>query len=388
MICPACRSDALLDFIDLGDVPVNSCLLLDRRSAAIDFPRGRLDLAVCSSCGFITNRSFHAELAEYSARYEETQGYSPTFVAFARELARHWVERHHLAGGHILEIGCGKGEFLTWLLEAGAGSATGIDPGLHPERLDPATAGRIECIVDRYGQHSLDLRADAIVCRHTLEHLPDVAEVMQLITAHAAALQAPLLFELPDTLRVLREVAFWDLYYEHCSYFTAGSLARLFRSSGLGVLDLQRVYGDQYLIIEAQPGVPDSPGLAPIEEEVQEVLDLAAQFRAQYASTLASWQARLGEVVQRGGRVVLWGGGSKAVALLSAPTLQELVDSVVDINPNKHHRFLAGSGHEVLPPSALRGRRPDLVVVLNAMYEAEVAAELAAMGVEAEMATL
>src|SRR3712207_6943984 len=28
--------------------------------------------------------------------------------------------------------------------------------------------------------------------------------------------------EVPDTLRVLTEGAFWDLYYEHCSYFTPG----------------------------------------------------------------------------------------------------------------------------------------------------------------------
>ena len=39
-------------------------------------------------------------------------------------------------------------------------------------------------------------------------------------------------FELPDTERVLTEAAFWDIYYEHCSYFTPGSLARLFRRTG------------------------------------------------------------------------------------------------------------------------------------------------------------
>ena len=44
------------------------------------------------------------------------------------------------------------------------------------------------------------------------------------------------LFELPDVKRVLDEVAFWDVYYEHCSYFSLGSLARLFRRSGFEVL--------------------------------------------------------------------------------------------------------------------------------------------------------
>ena len=30
----------------------------------------------------------------------------------------------------------------------------------------------------------------------------------------------PVFFELPDLERVLVERAFWDIYYEHCSYFT------------------------------------------------------------------------------------------------------------------------------------------------------------------------
>ena len=39
------------------------------------------------------------------------------------------------------------------------------------------------------------------------------------------------LFELPDVACVLEDVRFWDLYYEHCSYFSLGSMARLFRAS-------------------------------------------------------------------------------------------------------------------------------------------------------------
>ena len=47
--------------------------------------------------------------------------------------------------------------------------------------------------------------------------------------------QVTVFFELPDMERVLVEQAFWDIYYEHCSYFTLGSLARLFRRTGFDV---------------------------------------------------------------------------------------------------------------------------------------------------------
>ena len=39
-------------------------------------------------------------------------------------------------------------------------------------------------------------------------------------------------FELPDQERVYDECAFWDIYYEHCTYFTNGALERLFLDCG------------------------------------------------------------------------------------------------------------------------------------------------------------
>src|SRR5690606_5558175 len=61
------------------------------------------------------------------------------------------------------------------------------------------------------------------------------------------------LFEVPDVGRILRERAFWDIYYEHCSYFTAGSLAGLFRRVGFEVLDVEHAFGGQYLLLLARP---------------------------------------------------------------------------------------------------------------------------------------
>ena len=54
-------------------------------------------------------------------------------------------------------------------------------------------------------------------------------------------------------IKGLREAAFWDVYYEHCSYFSTGSLARLFRAAKFDLLELGRDYGDQYLLLAARP---------------------------------------------------------------------------------------------------------------------------------------
>ena len=380
--CPACHGSDIHCFFTLESVPASSCLLLEDEVEARTFPRGCLDLAACRSCGFITNRAFEPALTEYSSRYEETQTFSPTFVEFGKSLAKQWVDRYHLQGAHVLEIGCGKGEFLTWMVEAGAQSGTGIDPGVHPERLDSEYARRIEWIADLYDDRYLHLEADAIVCRHTLEHIAPVRDFLSLIRRHIADRDVPVLFELPDARRVLQNVAFWDVYYEHCSYFTAGSLARLFRRCGFEVLDLALAYGDQYLLIEARPAAPPSaPVPLPMEEQVRHVLDLGTHFAEGYDEMVATWSARLAAVRGRGGRAVLWGGGSKAVAFLSVPSVSSGISGVIDINPHKQGRFLAGTGHEVLAPDELRTLRPELVVVANPIYLREIKERITAMEV-------
>src|SRR5262249_6454871 len=99
--CPACGAHGLTAFYEVERVPVHSCRLVATREEADAFPTGSLHLAVCSACGFVTNTAFDPSLQNYAISYEETQGFSPRFVEFARELAEHWVERYDLRGKDV-----------------------------------------------------------------------------------------------------------------------------------------------------------------------------------------------------------------------------------------------------------------------------------------------
>ncbi|HEX9438451.1 MAG TPA: SAM-dependent methyltransferase, partial [Roseiflexaceae bacterium] len=106
-------------FFELQQVPAHSVLLMPTRENALGYPKGDIRLGFCDTCGFISNVAFDPGLNEYSSRYEETQGFSATFNAFARNLAAGLIERYDLHGKDLIEIGCGKGEFLTLLCEMG-----------------------------------------------------------------------------------------------------------------------------------------------------------------------------------------------------------------------------------------------------------------------------
>jgi SAM-dependent methyltransferase len=384
-LCPNCGGRDLAAFYEVRGIPVQSNLLIPTRDEALACPTGDLRLAFCRDCGFITNTAFDPATQQLTAKYEATQGFSPTFNAFARSLASRWAERYHLAGKEALEIGCGRGEFISLLCDIGGCRGIGIDP-VADAALAPR-GGRVRFISDFYSRAYGDLPADFICCRHTLEHIPNPAEFVGMIRdIIGGRSEMVVAFEVPDTLRVLTEGAFWDLYYEHCSYFTPGSLALLFRGSRFSVLDLRSEYDGQYLVLEA------APAAAPTRTAAREV---------DYPQVYAAWE-RFGEVCgakldrwdnllhgAAGRKVAVWGSGSKAVGFLtSLGVTHEMVPYVVDINPHKQGTYLPAVGQQIVAPEALREYQPDVVIAMNPIYRAEIAADLDRMGLRSELLTL
>jgi SAM-dependent methyltransferase len=385
LACPSCRARGLHLFHEQLDIPVHSVRLVETRAEALAFPRGTLRLGFCGGCGFITNTAYEPELQDYAVSYEETQGFSPRFRAFSRDLAARWTERYGLRGGRVLEIGHGKGEFLVDMLDAGVASAIGIDPS-YDGRLGGPAAERITFIDDYYSEAYADLEADAVICRHTLEHIGPVGELLATVRRSLEDRPAtPVLFELPDVLRVLREVAFWDVYYEHCSYFTPGSLARAYRRAGLEVLDLALDYDDQYILIEGRRAGGAAGGTHELEEPVEVVADAVRSFRRRFAEIRRGWIERLAAARADGRRVVIWGAGSKGVSFLTTLGVEHEIELAVDINPHKHEKFMAATGQRVVSPEHLRDHRPDLVIAMNPIYLPEIGAQLAGMGLHPEL---
>jgi SAM-dependent methyltransferase len=381
----------LRTFHAVEDVPTNSCILLDTVDAAKRYPLGDVRLGFCDGCGFVFNGAFDLAKTEYSGRYEETQAFSDTFNRFHKTLAERLIEKHGLRDKDVLEIGCGKGEFLMLLAELGANRGVGIDPGVHPERIAGPAAGRLRFIADFYSEKYADLKVDFLACKMTLEHIPNPASFLATVRRSLGdRTQTVVFFQVPDATRILRQCALEDIYYEHCAYFSPGSLARLFRRAGFDVLDLAIEYGGQYLTIEARPrpiGAPSVPALV-LEDDQEELRSLVATFPERSGSTLRRWRDRLDTARQAGETVVVWGSTSKAVAFLTTFAGAGNVAYVTDINPHRHNHFMAKTGHRIVPPSMLPDIRPDVVIVMNSLYETEVRKDLAQLGLSPEVRSL
>jgi hypothetical protein len=387
--CLSCGSKHLTPFYEMRNVPTNSGLLLPTKAEAVSFPRGEIRLAFCEDCGFIQNVLFNENRIDFSLPYEEARGLSPRFNQFADDLAVRLVNAYDLHNKDILEIGSGRGEFLTSLCRLGPNRGIGIDPIAIGEHVMPDVADRMRVISDFYSEEYLELAADFIACRHTLEHIAPVHEFVELVRrAVGQRRDTVVFFEVPDTARVLRELAFWDIYYEHCSYFSLGSLARLFRSSGFDVFDLRSGFDHQYLEIDC---VAANGGEGPFwdgEDDLTDLRSLVRYFRDNQASKVKEWSNSLWKSRGGNGKVVLWGSGSKAISFLTTLGVRDELEFVVDINPATHGKFLPGTGHEIVSPEFLSEYQPDTVIAMNPAYRNEIRQNLDRLGVTAELVTV
>lgn len=387
--CPSCGHKELTPFYQVRNVPVHSCLMMPTQQEALEFPCGDIVLGFCDHCGFITNVAYDAQMAAYAPNYEDQQSFSPTFNQFALDLANRLIEKYDLHDKNIVEIGCSKGDFLLLLCELGNNRGVGIDPSVVTGRVASKANDRVRFIQDYYSERYSKYVGDFICCRHTLEHIDQTAEFVQTVRRSIGdRLNTAVLFEIPDTTRVLREMAFEDIYYEHCSYFTPGSLARLFRGCGFEVTDLYRAYGEQYLLIEAQPVATPSQEIHPIEETLVQAAEDVKYFATQINHKLHQWKQYLQQMHQQGKRLVVWGSGSKCVAFLTTLNTGDLIQHVVDINPHRHGKFIPGLGKEIMSPQFLKEYKPDQVIVMNPIYCNEIQQMLNEMGVSTQIVPL
>ncbi len=380
-VCPVCGRLPLIDFLDLGEMPVHVGVQWTSVEAARACPRGRIRLAYCPSCSYVSNIGFAPEHLEYERDYDNSLAFSKVFCEYERALAERLVRDYGLHGRHVVEIGCGSGEFLGLLCELGENRGTGFDPSLDERRV--TRDSRVRFIRDYYPGKDHHEPVDFVACRQVFEH---IARPMEFLATLRETLNdspdATLYFEVPSFAEVLRHPAIWTIIYEHCSYFTPASLCRAFSASGFRVLNVGEGYGDAYLSIEARI---TSDGEAPRSRlEAADPTNAIATFVELVQERLSVWQHRLEQFARQGRRSVVWGAGARAVSFLNAVPAARCVSCVVDINPHKQGQYLPGTGQPIVAPESLIDYRPEVVIVMNDIYQREIETVIDRLGLSVE----
>ena len=372
MTCALCEAADVTVFLTRDQAPVHQNVLYGDAESARAVARGQLQMTVCGQCGFVYNAAFDPARITYARGYDNDQTFSPYFDRYVDSLIEQLKAQVGIDGRSIAEIGCGSGYFLDRLVAASTDSVgVGYDPSYSGQVR--SADGRVSYVTSHFTGNGR--RADLVICRHVIEHVSRPAEFAATIRDSVDP-GASVVIETPAVEWILGNHVIWDFFYEHCSLFSASSLARVFAASGFEVRTVDPVFNGQYLWLTAS--ATGTARRRARHDPDPAIADACRRFAAVERVIRQRWE----EVVERArvrGPVAVWGAGAKGSTFVNLlDPAAEQIACVVDVNPRKQGRYIAGSGHRVVSPQALADGI-QTVFIMNPNYESEIRSAAAAV---------
>jgi len=352
--CRLCLSNQLSECLVLEGAPRNIQRLLTEKQLPTDSPI-TLKVYQCRDCSFVQLSERLED--DYYDEYWMTATHSAQMREFQRAQALDFVQRFNLSGKRIIEVGCGDGNYLRYLHEAGA-IPCGIEPS-GPFRQTAAARGFQ--IADGYVGRAFTVQGapfDAFVTRQVFEHVQDPNDF--LLGIHRILSPAGVgLVEVPSLEQALEGGRFYDFFPDHVNYFSALTFRHALERNGFEVLEVARGMNGEFNIALVRKA-PEVDFVA-----MQRTLDLIVKDLHEFVET----QHRQGR------RVAVWGAGGKGLTVMAVAQLSS-VAYVIDSDPHKHGRFTPVSHLPVFAPERLLSDPVDALILTALAYRDEILRQL------------
>ncbi len=387
-ICPACRVVSETPTVSRRDVITTQNYIYREYERAAAAPVGQFELYFCRNCGLVFNAAFERALMSYDEGYT---AYIPSavFADYYRETAEFLNQKFSLENGFVIDIACGKGEFLTALTKMfPTVRGLGIDPSFEAGKLPPSV--NLEFISDVFREKYITEKPALVLCRHAFDQIENPLDFLKSIRRSLANYdKVPFFIEVGDLKWILENRSFADFCYERCSFFTAESLKNILRLAGLTVEKIEKAFGSQYLWVY---GRIDSDGRAAAADDLNFTDDAQTgekltSYSAGEQHLINEMKAKLQAAKSEGLITAVWGMATKGVVFSSLiDEDKSLFDYCIDINPQKFDCFVPHTGHRISSPEILRNsvHAKILIVVMNPNYLDEIADYCQKIGLNAQ----
>ncbi len=372
--CPICAHTIAIPFFSGGNHPLATLGWPSTRDDANRMPVHPQDFVQCPACSHVWNRSFRYDAIPYEKNPNRMFNSGAIW-------GEHLVKTRDLITARlpetpvVVEIGCGEGHFLRGIAKyfEHQGSFAGFDPNSSDEtgRGLSFHARLFDPLIDM-----LELKPDAVIIRHVIEHLTEPTVLLDQIAWGASQLEKPcmLFVEVPCIDRVFSTHRLADFFYEHCAHFTTTSFERLLSRTG-DLLTIDQGYDGEVVYGLVNLGISSA---------WRERAAKAREFAAVADQSRADIHTQLIDLHKQGLTIAIWGGTGKAAAFMH----QFGVDAkrfplVVDSDQDKCGYFVPGTGQEIQYRDVLKDKPVDIVIIPTQWRAKDIVAEMRSEGIQA-----
>ena len=183
----------------------------------------------------IENSKFNSKLLSYDEGYQANQANSERFIKHMSEIVE-MLKSKYPKGAKLVEVGCGKGDFVEFIQNDGYFKITGYDA---------AYQGKNPAIQNTFLDSNSKITADLVILRHVLEHIHKPHHFLRMLADIFST--SDIYIEVPETDWIFENEVFFDITYEHVNYFNKDSISNLFKN----IIDTGVLFERQYLYLLA-----------------------------------------------------------------------------------------------------------------------------------------
>lgn len=310
-----------------------------------------LEVCQCSGCGLV---QLSNEPVPYYKEVIRAAAFSEEMKDFRMKQFNGFVQKFSLKGKKVVEIGCGRGEYLALMQQFGV-AAYGLE---HSEE------SVMQCVnnglnvskgfVENSAYKLNNTPFDAFYILNFLEHLPDLNSTLTGIYNNLSA-DAVGLVEVPNFDMILRNNLFSEFIGDHLFYFTVETLNTTLRLNGFEIIERNEVWHDYIISAVVRK---------------RKKLDIAHfyKYQTQLKNEIEEYIRRFEDK-----KVAIWGAGHQALAIISLINLAGKIRYVVDSAPFKQGKYTPATHLPIVSPDTLDSDPVEAVIVMAASYSDEVA---------------
>jgi len=324
-----------------------------------------LEVCQCSGCGLVQLSNspvpYYKEVIRAAAFSEEMKDFRiKQFDSFVQEFS--------LKGKKIIEIGCGRGEYLSIMRQF----------GVEAYGLEYSEESVMQCIenglkVSKGFIESSDYKLnhvpfDAFFILNFLEHLPDPNSTLRGICNNLTD-DAVGFVEVPNFDMVLRKNLFSEFISDHLFYFTKETLNTALMLNGFEIIECNEVWYDYIIsaIVRKMKTIPLRQGEGDMRVEKIDIAHFY-KYRERLKSEIEEYIRRFKDK-----EVAIWGAGHQALTIISLMNLAGKIKYVVDSALFKQGKYTPATHIPIVSPDALDLDPVEAVIVMAASYSDEVA---------------
>ena len=282
----------------------------------------QLKLVQCKCCGLV---QIPTEPVHYYKKVIRAGGGTTTMVNLRNEQYKDFLDRFSLNGKKILEVGCGRGEFLRIWKNYDV-RAVGIE--YDPDLVVRARNEGMEvykAYADDFNTELPEAPYDAFVQFNFLEHQPYPNEMLQCIYNNLTE-DGVGMVTVPSLEYILKYNGYYELIKDHIAYYSENTLKFLFQKNGFEVVDCRVVNRDTHSIMVRK----------------RKKIDVS-RWKENFVSLQQELFDYVNGYVSKGKKVAVWGASHQGFTLIPSLGLSDKIAYIIDSAPFKQGKYAPAS---------------------------------------------